>query len=375
MRLRATPCLPVLLLAACGAPSGGGGLTSVSASISGAEPGTSMSEETGSSGASTGVSTGAAAGETSTGAASADDTGDTDDTDDTGDASTTGPGSDTGEPLPPALKCSYPASPAGPLELMVPKGSAERLEFGVAGLPDPSRVVAAALRFVSYDADHPGEEGEISVNGGAAIDLPASAAWENAEHTSEVDVTGQTVAGDNVVSFGAGSFVDGTFYRIGQVSLELEAHIDACPAAPMDPPKPVQISYVDASYTKAHNWVLRCDYDEGYAFTAKGDQAMLDCSGLYDPDGTRTGTATFTFEDLPAATYEITIKSRHSTNRNPEGALFVVAGEGKRVFQLEGDMVVDTWGTKALAGTVEVVLDSTMESASDSVTWVRLEPV
>lgn len=367
MRLRATPCLPVLLLA-CGAPSGGDGLTSVSASISGAEVNSSMSEETGSSGASTG-----AGASTGTSTSTAGDTSTSDGT--TGTGSTSDASSETGEPLPPALKCSYSATPAGPLELMVPKGSAKRLEFTAPGLPDPSLVVAATLRFVSYDADHPGEEGEIFLNNGAAIELPADAAWENLEHASEVDVTGLTVAGDNAVSFGAGSFVDGTFYRIGQVALALEAHVEACPAAPVDPPKPVQISYVDATYTKAHNWVLRCDYDEGYAFTAKGDQATLDCSGLYDPDGTRTGTATFTFENLPAATYEITIKSRHSTNRNPLGALFVVAGEGKRVFQLEGDMVVDTWGTKALSGTVEVVLDSDMDSASDSVTWVRLEPV
>jgi hypothetical protein len=32
-------------------------------------------------------------------------------------------------------------------------------------------------------------------------------------------------------------------------------------------------------------------------------------------------------------------------------------------------------GTKQLAGDVEVVLDSTMEVASDSVIWVRLAPV
>ncbi len=143
----------------------------------------------------------------------------------------------------------------------------------------------------------------------------------------------------------------------------------------MGPPKSVQIGYADAVYSKQHNWVLRCDYDEGYAFTAKGDQATLDCSKQYAPDGTRRGTATFTFVDLPAADYKISIKSRHSANRNPLGALFVVAGEGKRVMQLTGDMVVDVWGTKALAGTVDVVLDSDMEGASDSVTWVRLDPV
>lgn len=290
-------------------------------------------------------------------------------------SSTTGEVGSSGEPLPPTLKCTYPATPPGPLELKVVKGSEVQLKFTAAGLPDPSLVQSATLRFTSFDADHPGEEGVIVVNGGAPMDLPAALAWENLDHETVVPLAGGTIAGDNLIAFGAGSFVDGSFYRISQVALELEAQVEACPAAPMGPPKSVQIGYADAVYTKHHNWVLRCDYDEGYAFTAKGDQAMLDCSEQYAPDGTRRGTATFTFVDLPAANYQVSIKSRHSANRNPLGALFVVAGEGKRVMQLEGDMVVDVWGTRPLAGTVDVVLDSDMEGASDSVTWVRLDPV
>jgi hypothetical protein len=279
---------------------------------------------------------------------------------------------------PPAITCTYPSTSFGGAakELMVPAGSSERLGFSVPGLPAPAQVVTATLQFVSYDSDHPGAEGTIIVNGGAAIDLPADPAWENAEHTTAVDITGATVAGTNAIEFGAGSFPDGTFYRIAQVALELTAHVDACPEAPAQPPKAVQLDYDAAIYTRRHNWVLRCDFLEGYAFTAKGDQAQLDCGMLYDPDGTRTGTATFVFENLAPATYEITIKSRHSANRNPKGALFVVDGEGKRIDQTVGeDIVVDTWGTKALAGTVEVVLDSDMEGESDSVTWIRLEPL
>lgn len=293
----------------------------------------------------------------------------------TGEGTTTGEVGSSGEPLLPVQTCTYPATPPGPLELKVAKGSGVQLKFTASGLPDPSLVQSATLRFTSFDADHPGEEGVIVVNGGPPIDLPAALAWENLDHATAVPLPDGTIAGDNVITFGAGSFVDGSFYRISQVALELEASVEACPAAPMNPPKSVQIGYADATYTKHHNWVLRCDYDEGYAFTAKGDQAMLDCSEQYAPDGTRRGTATFTFVDLPAADYKISIKSRHSANRNPLGALFVVAGEGKRIMQLTGDMVVDVWGTKALAGTVDVVLDSDMEGASDSVTWVRLDPV
>ncbi len=280
--------------------------------------------------------------------------------------------------IPPAITCTYPSTSFGAAakELMVPKGSGEQLLFTVPGLPDPASVVTATLRFVSYDSDHAGAEGVIVVNDGNGIDLPADAAWENAEHATAVPVTGMTQVGDNTIAFGAGSFVDGTFYRIADVALELEAHVDACPEAPTRPPKAVQLDFNDAVYSKRHNWVLRCDFQDGYAFTAKGDQAMLDCGKLYDPDGTRTGKATFTFVDLAPATYEITIRGRHSANRNPKGALFVVDGEGKRVDQTVGeDIVTDTWGTKALAGTIEVVLDSDMEPESDSVTWVRLEPL
>ncbi len=296
----------------------------------------------------------------------------------TGEAATSSSGGSTGDMLPPAIDCEYPSTSFGAAakELMVPAGSSERLVFTVPGVPEPARVVAATLRFVSYDSDHPGEEGVIAVNGGPAIDLPADPAWENAEHTHALDVTGMTVAGDNEVAFGAGSLPQGTFYRIGDVALALSARVEACPEVPAQPPKAVQIGFADAIYTKRHNWVLRCDFGEGYAFTAKGDQAALDCGMLYDPDGTRTGAATFLFEDLAPATYEITIKARHSANRNPKGALFVVDGEAKRIDQTVGeDIVVDSWGSKALAGTVEVVLDSDMEGESDSVTWVRLEPI
>lgn len=273
--------------------------------------------------------------------------------------------------------CSFESTTyaAAPQELKVAKGSPTQLKFTVPGLPDPGLVSAATLRFVSYDSDHPGEEGVIVVNGGAPIDLPAEVGWTNLDHETAVVVTGLTVAGDNTIAFGAGSADVGTFYRISKVALELEAAVEECPALPVGPPVAVQLDFNDAVYTKRHNWVLRCDFGEGYAFTAKGDQAALDCGKLYDPDGTRTGTATFVFEDLVPATYKITIAARHSANRNPKGALFVVDGEAKRVDQRVGDAItVDTWGTKQLAGTIEVVLDSDMEPESDSVTWVRLEP-
>jgi|JI6StandDraft_1071083.scaffolds.fasta_scaffold00913_6 hypothetical protein len=362
-----------LLTACAGADAGGQTGLSLGAAPTTLSAGDELSSGTGSSGSVTATSSGETGGTTSA-AMSGTGTSGTSGTSGASEESSAG-GESSGEPLPPVRTCTFPATPPGPLELKVPKGSGTQLKFTAKGLPDPSTVEAATLRFTSYDADHPGEEGVIVVNGGAALDLPAALAWENKDHATEVVLPGPTVAGDNLIAFGAGSFVDGSFYRISQVALELEVHLEECPPAPMGPPKSVQIGYEDAVYTRPHNWVLRCDYDEGYAFTAKGDQAMLDCSELYAPDGTRKGTATFTFLDLPPANYQVSIKSRHSANRNPIGALFVVAGEGKRVDQLEGDMVVDIWGTKQLAGTITVVLDSDKEGASDSVTWVRLDPV
>ncbi len=311
-----------------------------------------------------------------------------------GAAGTTGTAEATGEPgtttgaaetgaaetgPPPAVKtCAYPAvGGPGLIELMVPKGSSQRIEFVVPGLPPPAAVVTATLRYRSFDADHPGQEGQIFVNDGAPIAMPADPAWENAEQDHAIDVSGRTIAGDNAIAFGAGSFDGGTFYRVGQVRLEVEAEVAVCPEPPPPPAEARQLSFEDAVYTQRHNWVLRCDFMDGYAFTAKGaDQIPLDCGKEYAPDGTTHGTATFLFTDVAPGEYLITIKSRHTTNRNPKGALFVVAGEARRVKQNDAlDFWVDTWGTKQLAGDVEVVLDSTMEVASDSVTWVRLEPL
>jgi hypothetical protein len=122
-----------------------------------------------------------------------------------------------------------------------------------------------------------------------------------------------------------------------------------------------------------HNWVLRCN---DYAFTAYGAEHLPDdCDGLYAPDGSRKGTATFAFPGVADGTYEIQIRSRHTENRNPLGALFVVDGEGKRVNQRDDkSYTTDIWGSKTLAGDVEVVLDSAMESESDSVIWVKIVP-
>jgi hypothetical protein len=140
---------------------------------------------------------------------------------------------------------------------------------------------------------------------------------------------------------------------------------------------PRELDFWEATYGMRNNWVLRCDGSFEYAFTAAGaDHIGEDCEGLYDPDGSSRGTATWVFEDVVPATYEIQIHSRHTVNRNPLGALFVVNGEGIRVDQRDAaDFVTDVWGVRELSGDVTVVLDSSQESESDSVVWVRFEPV
>ncbi len=288
---------------------------------------------------------------------------------------------ESGDPPPTPLDCNYPSVSFGNglQELDVPTGSAEVLSFTVTGVPDPALIEQATLRFDSYDADHPGEEGVIFVNGQGPFDLPADAGWDNQDGTGTVDITGTLVEGINVVEFGAGSLEPRSFYRIGNVTIEAAALVDECEAPPEPPPMdavPREIDFFSATYEMRHNWVLRCDGFE-YAFTAYGDEHIgSDCDGLYAPDGTRRGTATFSFPDVVPATYEIQIHSRHTVNRNPLGALFVVNGEGIRIDQRDdADFTTDIWGVRELSGDVTVVLDSSQEGESDSVVWVRLQPV
>lgn len=295
----------------------------------------------------------------------------------------TGPGVDaTGEPPLPAQSCRYPSTSDGQAmqELDVPTGSTEVLRFTVPDVPDPALIDAATLVFTSQDADHPGEEGVVWVNGQGPYDLPADASWDNVVGSGSIDVTGALVQGVNTIEFGAGSLEPRSFYLIGDVAIEASVRVEECIEPAQPPPAdavPRELDYWAATYTERHNWVLRCDGSFDYAYTAMGtDHIALDCEGLYDPDGSSRGTATWVFEDVVPATYEIQIHSRHTVNRNPLGALFLVNGEGIRIPQDDdADLTTDVWGVRELAGDVTVVLDSSMESESDSVAWIRLQPV
>jgi hypothetical protein len=289
---------------------------------------------------------------------------------------------------PPAMACSYRSTSfaGAPLELDVGPTSTERLCFTVPALPDPATVESATLRFTVFDADHPGEEGTIRVNGGAPLDIPAMTSWDNVESIVSVDVTGQTIAGDNVVEFGPGPLAR-SFFRVSALSLEVTARVVTCgPIEPPPDPTAVrrELHFHEATYTNRSTWVVPCPPGHprfsairDYAFTADGaEHVSTDCDGLYVAGGTRRGTATFTFPDVIPSTYGVYVRFRSSANRNPRGALFIVNGEEMRIDQVDasGDYFEVLFGDRRLGGTVTVVLDSSREAESDSVTWIRLEP-
>ncbi|MCB9525595.1 MAG: hypothetical protein H6702_19770 [Myxococcales bacterium] len=285
------------------------------------------------------------------------------------------------DPLPAARDCQYRSVTFGAarVEIDVGPASPERLTFRVDGLPDPALIDEAILRFDSHDADHPGEEGRIYVNGQGPYDLPADLAWDNAAGTGAVDVTGDVVAGTNRIEFGPGP-LDRSYFGIANVQLTVRARVAECQAAPPPPPPDAvvrEIRYPRAEYTNRRTWVVGCENNpaRAYAFTAAGDEHVpTDCEGLYRAGGNRVGDAIFRFDDVVAADYDIVIRSRHTENRNPAGALFLVNGEGRRISQRsDRDVTEDTWGRRRLGGQVEVILRA--EGQSDCVIAVRLEPV
>ncbi|HFE44112.1 MAG TPA: hypothetical protein ENJ18_01275, partial [Nannocystis exedens] len=207
----------VLGLNACGEePEGsdsfGGTLpTSASASASSSSSGdVSSGSESDDASASEGDDAGSSSDDSTTG--STDGTGDTSGTSSGTTATTSTSGSSTsGDVMPDTIACSYQSLSygSGMIELKVNKGSNQTLNFVVPGLPAPELLSDATLRFRGYDIDHPGEEGDLLVNGGPPIALPADAGWDNEEHKIEIDILGQTVVGTNNVVFTAGTFEGG----------------------------------------------------------------------------------------------------------------------------------------------------------------------
>jgi hypothetical protein len=302
------------------------------------------------------------------------------------------PDADASPTTAPAMRCVYRSESHGMglRELDSAGGGATSLMFDIPGLPEPTLIESASLEFVSYDADHPGEEGYIWVGTRGPLDLPARVEWDNAMGTGVADISGLVRAGTNNVRFSAGP-LERSFFRIGDVQIVALARISDCEAAPPAPgPPPAtaverRVSFWEASYTNRRNWVIPCrpgvpghSAVRNYAFTAGADEHVpTDCDGGYIPGSNRRGTATFHFSGVARATYQIIVHARHTANRNPAGALFVVNGEGRRLSQVDHPSVYrDTvWGERPLEGDVEVVLDSSTGDVSDCVTHVRLVPI
>ncbi len=144
-----------------------------------------------------------------------------------------------------------------------------------------------------------------------------------------------------------------------------------CEVDPGNPPVVMEIGKDAATYTERNNWVLGC---YPYAYTA-GSTEHQACDNQYFPDGSRTGTATFSFAAVPSGSYDVYIYGRHTENRNSSGALFYVDGHAAVIMQNDdADYVWDFHGTYCLDGAVDVILDSSVNSGSDSVATVRLTP-
>lgn len=321
------------------------------------------------------------------GSSSADSTGIDDPSDPTIDPDDASDPTVTGDA--PPVDCTFQSTSYGnplvELDIIGDPNSSFRLSFTVPNLPAPELIDSAELRFRSYDADHPGDEGRIYVNAGGPFDLPANLAWDNVESDGALDVTGHVVAGNNSIEFGPGP-LDRSFFRIGDVELRVAAHVDDCePVDNSDDGSGMGVEqmlhYSDAVYTQRNNWVWRCQGGFDYAFTAaNAEHVPTDCEGAYAPDGSAHGTATFHFTDVVEDDYLVEIHAYHTWNRNPAGARLVVDGTTGFVQQrtgMEGESYFETaeWGVAHLSGDVDIVLDSSQGGyASDAVSWIRIVP-
>lgn len=301
--------------------------------------------------------------------------------------------SSSGDSAAQVMNCVYPSttfgSPRQLLDVMDPN-SAVRLSFDIPDVPDPSAIQSATLRFSTFDADHPGEEGYVYVNGGSGLDIPANLAWESMESSGDVDVLADISGGNNRIEFGPGP-LQRSYFEIGDVELLVTALVDDCQAQDEtdsdsdsddsgEPGTQMEVHYMDATYTGRQNWVWRCNGFD-YAFTAaNAKHVSSDCGSLYAPDGSAHGTATFNFANVVEDDYLVEVHAYHTWNRNPNGAIVIVDGVSGTVNQrtsMEGEAFYDTaqWGVAHLEGDVDIVLDSSQGGyASDSVTWVRITP-
>ncbi len=123
---------------------------------------------------------------------------------------------------------------AGQQLLDVAQGNPKRIAFTIAGVPDPIEIDFAELFMRLHDADHPGKEGTVYVNGSGPIPLPANSSWDNQTQDVTLPIPKSWLrAGENVIEFGAGS-LSATHYSVGRVALSVGGSVCLDAAAPQD---------------------------------------------------------------------------------------------------------------------------------------------
>jgi len=135
----------------------------------------------------------------------------------------------------------------------------------------------------------------------------------------------------------------------------------------------LQRHFTEGSYSPRSSWVLDC---RAYAYTAQFEEHEA-CDSHYQA-GSGHGTATFNFS-VARGPYQVYLVGRHTTNRNSAGAVVLVrngslSASGTVMQRDDGGIEADLVGEYCLEGAVEVVVDSSRNSGSDSVESIRLVP-
>jgi len=118
--------------------------------------------------------------------------------------------------------------------LDVEQGDPTTITFHITSVPDPAELDLATLSLQLDDADHPGVEGTVYVNGDGPLDLPADTSWNDQVKWAELAIpVAFLVEGTNTFAFGAGSG-SRTYYGVGKLALTVEG--PACEPEQEEPP-------------------------------------------------------------------------------------------------------------------------------------------
>ncbi|MBI5546543.1 MAG: hypothetical protein HY901_21895 [Deltaproteobacteria bacterium] len=142
-------------------------------------------------------------------------------------------------------------------EVRLSLGSPTLFSFHIDGVPAPSGLVSAKLTMRLYDADYPGQEGTVYVNGHGPFSLPADPSWSDTSADAVLDIPVSSVqAGTNLIQFGAGSRST-TYYTVSRVALTVDgpacassgpdASLPGPDASPLMPPDAAVEIQPDAS--------------------------------------------------------------------------------------------------------------------------------